>query len=139
MVVFAPDHPGLFMRVAGALALSGASIVDARIFTTTDGMALMQRIPELRALPVIFLSAYGDDSRIGRALELIHAQCDLGPRPPGSAALEDLRRLIETHADTLGLRAAHRYPQDDADAHAGRAVASAIASAFTSAFARALG
>ena len=34
------DHPGLFMKVAGALALSGASIVDARIFTTTDGMAL---------------------------------------------------------------------------------------------------
>ncbi len=40
LVLFAPDHPGLFMRVAGALALSGASIVDARIFTTTDGMAL---------------------------------------------------------------------------------------------------
>ncbi len=40
VVLFAPDHPGLFMRVAGALALSGASIVDARIFTTTDGMAL---------------------------------------------------------------------------------------------------
>jgi [protein-PII] uridylyltransferase len=40
VVLFAPDHPGLFMKVAGALALSGASIVDARIFTTTDGMAL---------------------------------------------------------------------------------------------------
>ena len=40
VVLFAADHPGLFMKVAGALALSGASIVDARIFTTTDGMAL---------------------------------------------------------------------------------------------------
>ncbi len=39
-MLFAADHPGLFMKVAGALALSGASIVDARIFTTTDGMAL---------------------------------------------------------------------------------------------------
>ena len=28
------------MRIAGALALSGASIVDAHIFTTQDGMAL---------------------------------------------------------------------------------------------------
>jgi [protein-PII] uridylyltransferase len=28
------------MKVAGALALSGASIVDAHIFTTNDGMAL---------------------------------------------------------------------------------------------------
>jgi [protein-PII] uridylyltransferase len=38
--LYAPDHPGLFMKVAGALALSGVSIVDARVFTTTDGMAL---------------------------------------------------------------------------------------------------
>ncbi|HEX5078940.1 MAG TPA: ACT domain-containing protein, partial [Geminicoccaceae bacterium] len=54
MVVFAPDHPGLFMRVAGALALSGASIVDARIFTTTDGMALdsfgIQNVEDLGAV-----------------------------------------------------------------------------------------
>ncbi|MDX6749248.1 [protein-PII] uridylyltransferase [Geminicoccaceae bacterium 1502E] len=40
LLLHAADHPGLFMKVAGALALSGASIVDARIFTTTDGMAL---------------------------------------------------------------------------------------------------
>ena len=37
--LYAPDHPGLFMKVAGALAISGASIVDARVFTTADGMA----------------------------------------------------------------------------------------------------
>jgi [protein-PII] uridylyltransferase len=40
VLIWAADHPGLFMKIAGALALSGASIVDARIFTTTDGMAL---------------------------------------------------------------------------------------------------
>jgi [protein-PII] uridylyltransferase len=40
MVIYAADHAGLFMKIAGALALAGASIVDARIFTTTDGMAL---------------------------------------------------------------------------------------------------
>ncbi len=40
LVLYAPDHPGLFMEVAGALALAGASILDARIFTTTDSMAL---------------------------------------------------------------------------------------------------
>jgi [protein-PII] uridylyltransferase len=40
MVVYTADHPGLFMRIAGALALAGATIVDARIFTTADGMAL---------------------------------------------------------------------------------------------------
>ncbi|MGI9507328.1 MAG: [protein-PII] uridylyltransferase, partial [Geminicoccaceae bacterium] len=40
LVVYAADHPGLFMRIAGALALASSSIVDARIFTTTDGLAL---------------------------------------------------------------------------------------------------
>ncbi len=33
------DHPGIFSRLAGALALSGANIVDARTFTTKDGYA----------------------------------------------------------------------------------------------------
>jgi [protein-PII] uridylyltransferase len=34
------DHPGLFSRVTGAVSLSGAGIVDARTFTTTDGTAI---------------------------------------------------------------------------------------------------
>lgn len=38
--VYTEDHPGLFSRLTGAIALSGASIQDARIFTTKDGMAL---------------------------------------------------------------------------------------------------
>jgi [protein-PII] uridylyltransferase len=38
--VFAPDRPGLFYRIAAALSRAGASIVDARIHTTRDGMAL---------------------------------------------------------------------------------------------------
>ena len=40
VTVYAADHPGLFAQVAGALALGGASIVDARIHTMTNGMAL---------------------------------------------------------------------------------------------------
>lgn len=40
LILYAPDHPGLFMEVAGALALAGASIVSAHIFTTNDSMAL---------------------------------------------------------------------------------------------------
>ena len=38
--VFAPDSPGLFYRISAGLAAAGASIVDARIHTTRDGMAL---------------------------------------------------------------------------------------------------
>ena len=40
VVVYTADHAGLFSRIAGALAIAGASIVDARIHTLTDGMAL---------------------------------------------------------------------------------------------------
>ncbi len=38
--VFAPDRPGLFYRICAGLAAAGASIVDARIHTSRDGMAL---------------------------------------------------------------------------------------------------
>jgi [protein-PII] uridylyltransferase len=38
--VFAPDHPWLLSIIAGACALAGANIVDAQIYTTTDGLAL---------------------------------------------------------------------------------------------------
>jgi [protein-PII] uridylyltransferase len=40
VTVYTPDHPGLFSQLAGAFAMCGASIVDAKIFTTTHGMAL---------------------------------------------------------------------------------------------------
>ncbi len=40
VTVYAADHPGLFFRVAGAIHLAGGSIIDARIHTTRDGMAL---------------------------------------------------------------------------------------------------
>lgn len=33
------DHPGIFARLAGALALAGANVVDARTYTSTDGVA----------------------------------------------------------------------------------------------------
>lgn len=33
------DHPGIFSRLSGALALVGANIVDARTYTTKDGFA----------------------------------------------------------------------------------------------------
>lgn len=38
--VFTPDRKGLFATLSGAMAASGASIVDARIFTLSNGMAL---------------------------------------------------------------------------------------------------
>jgi [protein-PII] uridylyltransferase len=40
VTVLAPDHPRLLSVIAGACAVTGANIVDAQIYTTTDGMAL---------------------------------------------------------------------------------------------------
>lgn len=58
------DHPGIFSRMCGALALVGANIVDARTFTSKDGYATAAfwiqdangapydptRLPRLRAM-----------------------------------------------------------------------------------------
>jgi [protein-PII] uridylyltransferase len=38
--VFTPDREGLFYRICAGLAAAGANIIDARIHTTRDGMAL---------------------------------------------------------------------------------------------------
>ncbi|WP_085883451.1 [protein-PII] uridylyltransferase [Oceanibacterium hippocampi] len=40
ITLYTADHPGLFARIAGAIAIAGANIVGAKIFTTADGLAL---------------------------------------------------------------------------------------------------
>jgi [protein-PII] uridylyltransferase len=40
VTIYTGDHAGLFSQIAGAMALSGASILDAKIITMTNGMAL---------------------------------------------------------------------------------------------------
>lgn len=40
VTIYCADHPGLFARITGAIALTGCSIVDAKIITLTNGMAL---------------------------------------------------------------------------------------------------
>jgi [protein-PII] uridylyltransferase len=40
VTVYAADHPGIFYRIAGAIHVAGGNVIDARIHTTRDGMAL---------------------------------------------------------------------------------------------------
>jgi [protein-PII] uridylyltransferase len=40
VTIHTADHPGLFATLAGAFAMCGLSIVDAKIFTLSNGMAL---------------------------------------------------------------------------------------------------
>jgi len=51
LTVIAQDHRRLLSTIAGACAASGANIVDAHIFTTTDGLAL-DTILASRAFPL---------------------------------------------------------------------------------------
>ncbi|MDX1974690.1 MAG: [protein-PII] uridylyltransferase [Rickettsiales bacterium] len=40
IIVCATDHSGLFSKISGAMALAGANIINAKIFTLKNGMAL---------------------------------------------------------------------------------------------------
>jgi [protein-PII] uridylyltransferase len=79
--VFSPDRPGLFYRIAAALSGAGASIVDARIHTTRDGMALDNLlVNDARG------EAY-EDSRLRKRIAnaVVKAlRADLEPPPPPS-------------------------------------------------------
>ncbi|MEM9903175.1 MAG: [protein-PII] uridylyltransferase, partial [Pseudomonadota bacterium] len=79
------DHPGVFTRMAGALALVGANVVDARSYTSKDGYATAifwcqdgegapyeaERLPRLRAMilktlggEVVAASALGERDKL---------------------------------------------------------------------------
>ncbi len=66
IVIYTPDHPGLFSRLAGAISVSGGSIVDAKVFTTTDGFALdIFSVQDAEGGP------FGDVARVGRLRQAI--------------------------------------------------------------------
>ena len=61
IIVYTADHPGLFSKIAGAMALSGANIVDAKIVTLSNGKALdIFRIQDAEG------GAYAEPSRLER-------------------------------------------------------------------------
>jgi [protein-PII] uridylyltransferase len=61
VVIYTPDHPGLFSKLAGAISVSGGSIVDAKAFTTSDGFALdVFSVQDAEGGP------FGDVARINR-------------------------------------------------------------------------
>lgn len=50
--LYMADHPGIFSRMAGAFALAGANVVDARTFTSSDGMAMSVFWVQQRGAPL---------------------------------------------------------------------------------------
>jgi [protein-PII] uridylyltransferase len=80
ITLYTADHPGLFSRIAGALAVSGANIVDAKIMTMSNGMALdtfrvqdsaggaFERPEKLAKLAVVFENVLTGDLKPHREL-----------------------------------------------------------------------
>ena len=66
VTIYTPDHPGLFSKLAGAIAVSGGSIVDAKAFTTSDGFAL-----DVFSIQDAEGEAFGDPARIARLRQCI--------------------------------------------------------------------
>ncbi len=67
LVVMAADHPGLFSRIVGSVAMAGCSIVNARINTRHDGTILDQfRIQDSRRQAV---TEKQTQTRIARMIE----------------------------------------------------------------------
>ena len=61
VLVYTPDHPGLFAALAGAFALAGANVVDARVTTLANSMAL-----DVFSIQDMDGNAFADPERIVR-------------------------------------------------------------------------
>ncbi|NIJ08373.1 [protein-PII] uridylyltransferase [Sphingomonas vulcanisoli] len=66
VTIYAGDHAGLFYRIAGAIHLAGGNIIDARIHTTRDGMAIDNLLVQDP-----FGQAFDDPHRLQRLASMI--------------------------------------------------------------------
>ncbi|HEY4941476.1 MAG TPA: [protein-PII] uridylyltransferase [Rhizomicrobium sp.] len=66
IVLYTPDHPGLFSQLAGAVSASGGTIVDAKAFTTSDGFAL-----DVFSIQDAEGDTFGDAARVERLRQSI--------------------------------------------------------------------
>lgn len=84
--VFTPDREALFYRICAGLAAAGANIIDARIHTTRDGMALDNLLVlDGRCQP------YSDRRLRGRLAKSVEAALT-SERPPALPVTEPQRR-----------------------------------------------
>ncbi len=87
VVIYTPDHPGLFSKLSGAIAASGGSVVDAKAFTTSDGFAL-----DVFSVQDAEGGTFGDASRVNRLRKVISQTLTGETRPRTLLARERPRR-----------------------------------------------
>jgi [protein-PII] uridylyltransferase len=86
IILYTPDNAGLFSQFAGAIAMSGGSIVDAKAFTTSDGFAL-----DVFSVQDSEGQAFGDAERLGRLRQTIEKTLTGEIRPRRELARRTLR------------------------------------------------
>ncbi len=129
VTIYAGDHPGLFYRIAGAIHLAGANVIDARIHTTRDGMAIDNLLVQDP-----FGQPFDEDDRmkrLGIAIEdsLAHRNkmADrLAAKPPARTRADAF--VIEPAA-LIDNRASNRYTVIEANARDRPALLYALANA----------
>jgi len=96
IIVYTPDHAGLFSLFAGAIAMAGGSIVDAKAFTTTDGFAL-----DVFSVQDAEGAAFDDKERLARLSAAIEKTLRGQVRPREELAQ---RRPLRTRASAFTIR-----------------------------------
>ena len=99
VIVYTPDNAGLFSQFAGAIAMSGGSIVDAKAFTTSDGFAL-----DVFSVQDAEGEAFGDKERIARLTQSIEKTLRGEIRPHQMLAQMTARRAQRTRASAFNIR-----------------------------------
>jgi two-component system KDP operon response regulator KdpE len=77
-----------------------------------DGIELMERVPEMAHLPVIFISGYGRDETIARALEIGAADYIVKPFSPTELAAR-IEAVLRRRAASDRIRAREPYVLGD--------------------------
>jgi [protein-PII] uridylyltransferase len=103
IILYMPDHAGLFSQLAGAIALSGGSIVDAKAFTTSDGFAL-----DVFSVQDTEGEAFGDADRINRLRQNIEKTLRGETWPRQMLA----RRAQKTRASAFKIRPKVHFDND---------------------------
>jgi [protein-PII] uridylyltransferase len=129
LTIYCKDRPGLFSRLTAAISLAGASIIDARIHTSTDGMALDNfLLQDTGGLPF-------DDPHQLERLERVVIEALAGQEP--SIARLEARALPLTRAEAFDVQpavfvnpaASNRYTVVEVNARDRVALLSALAGA----------
>jgi [protein-PII] uridylyltransferase len=98
LTVYAKDQPGLFYRLAAAISFAGGNIIDARIHTSNDGMALDNfLVQDLNGLP------FDDPHQLARLEQAVLGA--LGGQEPLTGRLEH-KPLPQPRAEAFTIRPA---------------------------------